>query len=138
MSTPRWLTEHLAKTGALHTDGISRTARVRRCQDCPAWTVVGLDADRAAGPAVADPTPLTRVGEALALLAGRTTYTLRRFGGRLELDHRHRWAIAGDQVGGGDYDVVVEHRCTALALPATESRLRPERVGGGTHGPPPF
>ncbi len=135
---PRWLTEHLAATGVLNADGISRTAHVRRCQGCPTWTVVGLDADRAAGPVTADVTPLSRVGEALALLAGRPTYTLRRTAGRLELDHRHRWAIAGNPIDGGDYDVVTEHHCGTSPLPATNSRLRPQQIAAGAHGPPPY
>lgn len=135
---PRWLTEHLAKAGALNVDGITREARVRRCQDCPSWTVVGLDADRCAGPATADAEPLSRVGEALALLAGRQTYTLRRIGTRLELDHRHRWAVGGSRPGDGPYDVVAAHRCHAPPLPTIDSLIRPRTQEVAAHGPAPF
>jgi hypothetical protein len=94
-------------------NGISRRAKDRTCV-CGAAILVGLDADRCAGEAHADVTPLTALGEALALIAGRATY-LRRGVFRVELDHRSSWHIAGasaDQV-----DVLAEHRCGAPPLP---------------------
>jgi hypothetical protein len=94
-------------------NGISRRAKHRACV-CGAVILVGLDADRAAGEARVDVTPLTAVGEALAILTGRATY-LRRGAFRLELDHRSSWHIAG--ASADDVTVLAEHRCGAPALP---------------------
>lgn len=95
-------------------NAVSRRAQHRACV-CGAVILVGLDADRAAGEAKVDVTPLTAVGEALAILAGRTTYLLRTTG-RPELDHRSRWHIAG--ASADDVTVLAEHRCGAPPLPS--------------------
>lgn len=132
-----WLRRHLETIGAWNADGISRRASARRCADCGAWTLAGLDDPRCAGAAVVDTTPLNTLGEAVALLAGRTTYTLSRRAGRLELDHRHQWAIGA---GTPDGDVVAEHRCHASDVPAlaAASRLRPATAAQEVADDPPF
>lgn len=135
-----WLQHHLERIGAWNADGVTRTVRARRCPSCGAMTLRGLDDIRCAGAATTDGDPLTTLGEAVALLAGRTTYTLRRTAGRLELDHRHQWAVAAHPPGAGEYDVVAEHVCgqaTAAAL-TTTSRLRPPTVHQEIADAPPY
>lgn len=114
-----WLQHHLENTGAWNADGISRRAKSRRCPNCTMWVLAGLDAPKCAGAAIVDTRPLNQLGETLALLDGRTTYTLRRIHTRIELDHRNQWAIAAHPAGNGSADVVVEHRCHTPDLPGT-------------------
>lgn len=96
-------------------NGVSRRAKLRTCPSCGALIIVGLDADRCAGEARCDLRILTPAGEATALLTGRSTYRLRSIG-RLELDRRSRWHIAGESAS--DVDVVADHVCGAAPLPA--------------------
>jgi hypothetical protein len=119
-----WLQAHLEATGAWDNDGISRHAKSRRCSSCGMWVLAGLDDPRCAGPAVVDTEPLNALGEAVALLTGRTTYTLARRGNHIELDHRNPWAIAANNPEG---DVVAEHTCrtTTPPLQLAPTRLRP-------------
>lgn len=109
---PKWLLAHLEEQGHL-VGGVGRRATIRPCADCRQATVTGLDADRCAHRATCDPNPLTARGEAIALIAGRRTYALRRLFGRLELDHRDHWQIRANPAGHPDnrYDVLAEHRC---------------------------
>lgn len=60
------------------------------CQACWAYTLTGLDADALAFTVTVDDTPLTRAGELLAVLAGRSTYSRDIRG---ELSHRDRYAL---------------------------------------------
>lgn len=99
---------------ALH-NGVSRRAKLRTCQACGALILVGLDANRCAGEARCDLPILTAAGEATALLTGRSTYRLRSIG-RLELDYRSRWHIAG--ASAEQVDVVASHVCNAAPLPS--------------------
>jgi hypothetical protein len=59
-----------------------RSASLTRCRDCKAPILYGLDADMCALSVRADPTPLTPLGEALALIDGRATYSLVTADGR--------------------------------------------------------
>jgi hypothetical protein len=54
----------------------ARAANLKPCPACRATVLAGLDADNAACPVRCDPTPLTEMGEAVALLQGRATYDL--------------------------------------------------------------
>lgn len=54
----------------------ARAANLKPCPLCRATVLAGLDGDAAALPIRCDPTPLTQMGEAVALLQGRTTYDL--------------------------------------------------------------
>lgn len=103
-------------------NGIGRRAQARVC-GCGAIILVGLDADRCAGEARVDPTPLTAVGEALAIMTGRSTYLLRTVG-RPELDHRSRWHIGG--ASADDVAVLAEHACGTPPLP-TRTMPTPHR-----------
>jgi hypothetical protein len=121
---------HLADAAA--HDAIGRRAKHRLCGQCQAVVLVGLDADRCAGEAHTDPDPITGIGEVLALLAGRATYRLRR-AGRLQLDHRTRWHIAGEPAD--HVDVVAEHRCGAPPLP---TKPKPPTRLEEHHDRPPY
>lgn len=108
---PDWLVAAItAKTGV--PPG-ARYCRARKCRQCRAPVLVGLDGELCSFTAVVDPDPLTPYGEALALLAGRDTYTLRRRAGRFTLTAREVWHIAGGTPG----DVVARHHCPALPIP---------------------
>lgn len=131
-----WLKTHLIRTGTWNADGCSRKAQVRR-HSCDQVVIYGLDADTCGWPTVADPTPLTPLGEALAVIVGRATYSLRRTGRRIELDHRSPLHIAGSPAGTRDYDVVAAHACGSPPLPTTRSAFDPIAIFN-TDGPPPF
>lgn len=133
MSLPKWLLERLEAQGHIN-NGITRAARPRRCPTCRATTITGLDADLASLPAIVDPTPLSPLGEALALIAGRITYALDTRGQRFELDHRTSFHIKG---GRRDVDVLATHICGAPPLPSQPTvHQRTVRLPVGSE--PPF
>ena len=108
---PPRIVERLIHTGAITEAGLSRRARPRPCPRCGAWTIAGVDADILALEAHCDPTPLTPLGEALALATGRRTVELIHTRGRYELEQRWADHIAGRPAGAGRrYDVLAEHR----------------------------
>lgn len=117
---PDWLAKYLEDTGKLGPDRIGRAAKLRRCKTCGRYILTGLDNDMCASVANADPTPVSPLGEALALIGGRRTYTLRQTTDRLELQIRDRWQIAGSPAGTR-HDVLPEHTCEAIDLPSAES-----------------
>lgn len=121
---PDWLVRHLQTIGAMGNDRVGRRARLTRCRYCPCSILVGLDADRCAWVARADPLPLAPIGEALAILSGRTTYTLHVGIGRLELQARNRWQIQAAPAGTR-YDVLAAHVCGGVRLPQAPSVNRP-------------
>jgi hypothetical protein len=108
-----WLQEHLENCGRWDTDGVSRAARARRCRSCRQYVLTGLDADRCALPVAVDPDALSARGEAIAILAGKSTYSLRWLSNRLELDRRNRWEIAG---ASRRLDVLAGHLCGQPSL----------------------
>ena len=67
--------DHLERTGRM-VAGATRRARAATCRGCGAKVLDGLDADVCALVATVDPTPLTAIGEVLAVLDGRRTFTL--------------------------------------------------------------
>lgn len=95
------------RSGQDFGSGNSDRARIRRCERCGVKVIVGLDDTLAAFRAVADLTPLSRQGEAVALLLGRTTYRLHT-APRPTLRRRDRFQIASRDWAG---TVVPEHRC---------------------------
>lgn len=111
---PAHLVRHLIEIGRLDADGISRRAHARRCRECGAVVMAGLDHDSCAMPVYADPVPLTPIGEVEVLLAGRRTYDLAYTSRGYRLDPRSaghiRRAPAGTAPG---VDVVAGHRCGA-------------------------
>lgn len=109
---PNHVKQHLIQTGTLTTDGLGRKAQLRTCSTCRALVIVGLDTNRCAIRAVADPTALDQVGELLALLAGRHTYEL---WGR-ELEHRNQFTIRA----GIRKPVISEHQCGNSQTPSPQ------------------
>lgn len=106
---PTWLRAHLEDRGLWDSDGIGRAARAHRCRSCRQYVLAGLDSDRCALPVAADPDPLSARGEAVALIAGRSTYSLRFLSGRLELDHRTHFEIRGGRTDR--MDILAGHLC---------------------------
>jgi hypothetical protein len=86
-----------------------RSACLQRCTKCRAPILYGLDADICALSARADPTPLTPLGEAIALLDGRRTFNLTETAGRIEITARDFWAIGGES----RHPVIPEHKCNS-------------------------
>ncbi|MFW6598135.1 hypothetical protein ACQBAU_16235 [Propionibacteriaceae bacterium Y2011] len=133
----RTLTHQLRAAGQLDT-------RDHRCHTCRTPILTGDDADICAWPATVDLLPLTPLGEALAQIDGRHTYTIDRPAGliRLRIRRRRSWTIrarpAGQSKRWAPYDVVAAHNCTptpdALVAPSTLIRART----ANTAGPPPF
>jgi len=102
---------------------IWRSARLRTCPRCGAPVLAGLDAPVAALPVRADPTPLTVLGEAFALLDGRPTFDLSDAAGRKELTYR-----APEQIGGPrKYPVLAAHRCGQSLHAFAEKRIERSR-----------
>lgn len=115
---PAWLERLLDAQGKLNRDGISRKARAGFCRSCGQVVMRGLDADVAGLPVACDPTPLDRLGEALALLGHRETFELRWTGRTYELDHRDASKIAARPAGTARHvDVLAAHSCDSAPLP---------------------
>lgn len=119
---PDWLVRHLEATGRRTRDGLTRKARARYCRTCGHLTVAGLAGDIAAVTAHCDLTPLSPLGEALAVIADRYTCSLRRAGAGLELDLRDSFHMA-TPAGTGPYDVLAQHVCGAPPLPSLPTNL---------------
>ena len=132
---PAWLAKHLETTGAGNPDRIGRAARIHHCKHCGRYILTGLDNDMCAGVANADPTPLSPLGEALALIGGRRTYALRQSSGRLELQLRDQWQIEGSPAGTR-YDIVPAHTCEAVDLPSAPSVQ--QRYAAAESDTPPY
>lgn len=114
MPMPSWLRRHLTETGVLDPTGAARRARLR-LHDCGRYVFVGLDDDRCADLAVVDTLPLTRLGEAQAIVAGRVTYDHSWLGKRL--DPRTAGIIRTHPAGSHRWrHVLAEHRCDDAAV----------------------
>lgn len=107
-----WLAAHLIRTGHMTETGATRAARIRTCWTCKAAILVGLDADTCAIETTTDPTPLTPLGEALALLDNRRTWALHRERSRYVLDRRdHHEITHHPATSRSREDVLRAHRC---------------------------
>lgn len=93
-----------------------RTAHTEIHTRCGAVVIVGDDDDRMAATARVDPIALTPLGEALALVAGRGTYELRRRASIPELDRRDMWTIPARSAG--IHTVLADHVCGGAPLPS--------------------
>lgn len=117
--TPKWLVNHLVATGHLTETGATRRARIRPCPNCHDLILVALDGDRCAFEAHVDPDPLTALGEALAVIDNRHTWTLRRSGDGYVLDPRDATSIAYRPAGTEPRaDILRQHRCHTAPVPA--------------------
>lgn len=119
---PEWLVASLSARGLHDADGIRRSARLARCDECHRPVLAGLDDDVAAMPVQCEPHEIDLQGETLALLLGLRTYTLtRRIQARglgWNLDLRDRWAIAKGQ----RTPLLAQHRCD-VAMPRARKLL---------------
>lgn len=141
MNNSGWLAQHLRDCGYANDDGIGRSARTGRCEQCRAEVVRGLDGDRCAMAAVADPHEIDALGEYLALRIGLITYSLRNSyspkGKQIwVIDPRFQWEIAA----GDQRPVLAQHRCGLQIPPAKQSRIpEPRRIAPlPLDGSPPF
>lgn len=110
---PAWVRAHLeTTTGDDYAPGaIRRNAKPRPCPHCHSWYLAGLDADRAAFEAHADPLALTAGQELACMLSKRRTYEIHQTGKeQMEIDYRDRWRISGHPAGG-KMNVIAEHVC---------------------------
>lgn len=131
----------LVDRGIWDENGLSRRTRARLCRKCGAPVMAGLDHDRAALSVYADPTPLNALGEAMALMDDRSTYSLRYIGGRYELDHRAHWTIAAAPAGTDPrVEVLAAHKCGSAFPDAYRgTALTPLHQSKGTdNDDPPF
>jgi hypothetical protein len=73
-----------------------------------------------------DSTPLSAIGEALALLAHRATFAVQRIGGRLRFTGlRDANRITSRPAGTPRLDIYATHACGAAPLPSCESAFTP-------------
>lgn len=118
------LERHLINLGHLSPEGVGRRAQPRRCRACERRIMVGLDDDRIALRADADPSPTTAVGEMIAQLEGRRTFALVISESRYVLDYRDAGRIAHRPAGTPRLDILVEHRCDSRTrFPIAPSNL---------------
>ena len=106
----------------LMVDRMTRRVSARTCRECHAPILAAIAGDVAGIPAYVDPVPLSPLGEALAVLCGRYTCSLRPAARGLRLDLRDSYHIT-EAAGSGRYDVVAQHRCGAAPLPEALSKL---------------
>lgn len=134
---PAWLARRLEATGDAGPDAVTRRVRGKACKTCGRFVLAGLDADRAASPAHVDATPLSRLGEALAQVAGLATYDLAWTGQRLELDGpRDASTISRFPAGARGTDVVAAHQCAATRWPSLPSVHAKPAAQGCLESPP--
>jgi hypothetical protein len=100
----------------------ARAANLRTCPHCRTTVLAGLDADSAALPIRCDPTPLTLMGEAVALLQGRTTYDLLAVKTGRELYERTAYSIKKPR----RYQVFATHKCDNSLAAFIQQPAEPE------------
>lgn len=138
---PPWLLRQLEAAGHIDpTTGATRAARMSLCPKCRQGVMRGIDADWCGMARDCDPTPLTPLDEAVALLARRNTFSLHWIG-KYVLHRRDRWQIQGEPARSKPgMDVLIEHQCgLATGIPHT---YQPFTVGPPTEkeltDEPPF
>jgi hypothetical protein len=113
---PNWLSRRLETLGHLdHSKPgppATRKARAIFCPRCHQSVMRGLLAMPTPWSVDVDPTPLTAEGEALAMLAGISTYKLQWIRDRYEIDKRDVSKIGFKPVTYNQgFDVLAEHHC---------------------------
>jgi hypothetical protein len=118
----------------------TRRARMTFCTTCGHTVMRGLLPMPTPWAVDLDPAALTPVGEALALLAGRTTYDLYFRYDHYEIEHRCDWEYAHDEPAYRVHvDTVVEHVCHELAnWPRVSSKLPRPTIEVPLPEEPPF
>lgn len=125
-------------------DGTTANGRVIRCGRCRRVCIRGLDAAVAARDVRLDPSPLSVLGEAVAVVTGRESWSVTlRAQTRLEINPRYSWEIAARPAGELESgDVLTRHVC-ASPWPSDGPLTGPTRIpararsDAGT-GDPPF
>lgn len=123
-----------------------RGIRAIHCPRCRAPIVIGTDADYCAEVIQADASPLSAAGEMVALLGGRTTYTIQKpFTGCARLFRRTATRIKRQSPGKPNrpwhqYDVIAKHVCgkpiaETLTIP---TMLIPTTLEVNPNEPAPF
>lgn len=128
------LGRYLEDRGFHDEDGVHRRLGMRWCPRCRAKTLRGLDADVLALAVVVDAAALTGRGEALALLTGRSSYTVRPLRVGICLDGP-RTAVDIAAHPAETTAVLAEHLC-GRKLPADAYSLPPKH--SPTPRKPPF
>lgn len=113
MSLPKWLRDRIGEPIR------GRGCKAVKCIKCQADVLAGFDEDHCASIVIADPTPLSPLGEALALIENRRSYELCRHGAGLALWIRDHWQIAG-RPASAETIIVTDHKCHAAKLPSVE------------------
>ena len=70
---PTWLADQLIADGVMDTARVTKTAKPRTCHQCGTSILAAID-DIVAHRINLDPAPINALGEAIAILTGRTTY----------------------------------------------------------------
>lgn len=121
------MARRLIKAGLMDAEtGATRRARAVACPSCRRGVMRGIDRAFGGKVVMAEPTPLSNLGEALALMAGRVTVELRWLGDRYEIDRRDHFRIRGSPAETHGIDILVVHECelsTGPPLPHTDSTL---------------
>jgi hypothetical protein len=95
-----------------------------------------MSEDIAAHLALADPYPLSPLGEWLALEDKRRTYQLGKYDRGLALWERDHWRIAG-RPAGPDWIILTDHKCeSTIKFPTVEVPLSAPRKGQEDDDPP--
>ena len=133
MTIPIWLKQRLGNPKR------GRGCRATKCIVCKTDILAGFDEDQMALPAIADPVPLSRIGEALACVEGRKTYKLDRLGEGLALWVRNALHIRSHPASE-ETIVLADHICNRSPLPSIEIKPAPSLAKKGLpyDAEPPF
>lgn len=132
-----------SKAAALrrNPDGVHRAAHSGHCRHCDAHVFAGLDAEKCALSVLVDSAPLSAVGEVLALMTGRETYSLTWFGsrGRYEIERRDQYNIESQAPGTNvNIDIVAGHQCDSPPLPRLSTMIKRQSAIVNNPIEPPF
>jgi hypothetical protein len=94
-----------------------------KCRLCGAPVLVGQDDSDGGIETYVEPVPLSKVGEALAVLTGRRCVLLIREAGHWVIQRRLLTDVAKERISRED--VLVEHKCGAPELPPAETTFPP-------------
>lgn len=116
----------------------TRHIHARWCRSCKAPVLRGLHDLRCAFDIEVDPGPLSALGEALALLAGRRTFSCEVYSGLRFTGCRDASRITSRPAGTRRLDVYASHLCGATPLPSIPSNFTKPVVDLDDDSPCPF
>jgi hypothetical protein len=107
-----WLRDWLVRSKIIRQDGISQRVRTVTCEGCKRLVLRALDGDVAAMAVTLDVGEVDRIGELLALMQDRRTYSLYPLNDRKAYSYQIIQRTAA-HIGrmNDNHPVVVEHRC---------------------------